>query len=111
MFVFKAQARKRPHTASLIVNIGENATFEVIYRPSAPQRSQANLKITVVDNEYEDSIIQMIGEGFQDDITLDNIGSAFISSDLEDEIAVLPDDDVPGRILYSTTGKFSSHEN
>lgn len=96
-FITKIEVRKRPHTASIVVNIMETATFEVIYRPSLPQRSQANLKITVVDNQYEDSVVQMIGEGFVDDITLDNIGSVPAIPEVELLNVDMPGDDMPGR--------------
>ncbi|XP_035827636.1 hydrocephalus-inducing protein [Aplysia californica] len=88
------ETRRKPHTASVIVNPTERATFEVVYKPCAAQRSQANLKVTVTDNQYEDSVVQMVGEGYEDDITLDNIGSVFVPIDPEKEIGSMADDDV-----------------
>ena len=92
-----SETRRRPHTASVIVNPTERATFEVIYKPNAPQRSQANLKVTVTDNQYEDSVIQMVGEGYEDDITLDNIGSVIVPVDPEKELGSMADDDIGGK--------------
>ncbi|CAL1528044.1 unnamed protein product, partial [Lymnaea stagnalis] len=82
------------HTSSVVVNPSERATFEVTYLPNATIRSQASLKVTVIDNQYEDYIIQMVGEGYQDDITLDNIGSVNQSIEPEKELGSMADDDI-----------------
>ena len=74
MYFFSITAgHRKPHTASVIVNVGESASFDCVFCPSKPQRSQGQIRLTVVNNQYEDSVIQMVGEGFEDDITLDNI--------------------------------------
>ncbi|XP_059164892.1 hydrocephalus-inducing protein homolog isoform X11 [Physella acuta] len=88
------ETRRRAHTASLVVNPNERATFEVIYQPNAPQRSLANLKVTVTDNQYEDYLVQMVGEGYEDDITLDNIGSDLVTIDPENELIASADDSI-----------------
>ncbi|XP_059164883.1 hydrocephalus-inducing protein homolog isoform X3 [Physella acuta] len=90
------ETRRRAHTASLVVNPNERATFEVIYQPNAPQRSLANLKVTVTDNQYEDYLVQMVGEGYEDDITLDNIGSDLVTIDPENELIASADDSIEG---------------
>lgn len=93
---------KRPHTASVSVGVGEVANFNVIYKPSAVQRSQAHIKLTVIDNQYEDSIIQLVGEGYEDEITLDNIhsiGQAFEKENVEEE-GNMPDEDIAGNYMF-----------
>lgn len=87
-------AGKRPHAASVIVSVGETATFEVQFTPVANQRSQAHVRMTVVNNQYEDCIIQMVGEGYHDNITIDNIHSISAMLDPEMEEGALADDDV-----------------
>lgn len=85
---------KRPHTASVIVGVGETASFTVTYKPTAVQRSQAHIHLMVVDNQYEDSVIQVVGEGYQDDITLDNIHSVDNGTELDFEEGNMAEDDV-----------------
>lgn len=87
---------KRPHTASVIVGVGETASFTVTYKPTAVQRSQAHIHLMVVDNQYEDSVIQVVGEGYQDDITLDNIHSVDNGTELDFEEGNMAEDDVAG---------------
>lgn len=88
---------KRPHTASVIVNVGETAAFVVIYRPTLAQRSQAHVRLSVVDNQYEDSIIQLVGEGYIDDITISNITSTpNVYVDPENQEGNMAEDNVAG---------------
>ncbi len=79
----------------MIINVGEAATFNVTFTPQNIQRSQAHIRLTVVNNQYEDSVIQLVGEGYEDDITLDNIRSIMMPIDPEQEEGSMADDDVP----------------
>ncbi|ESO91099.1 hypothetical protein LOTGIDRAFT_122343, partial [Lottia gigantea] len=90
---------KRAHTASVVVNVGEKATFECVFKPGHAQRYQGHIRLSVIDNQYEDSIVQLVGEGYEDDVTLDNIQS--VTSDKiepEQEEGNMADDDVAGRL-------------
>lgn len=93
------ETTKRPHTASVIVNVGEVAHFDVIFKPSAIQRSQAHVRLTVIDNQYEDSVVQMVGEGYQEEITLDNIHSIEQQIDPEYEEGSMAEDDISGMYI------------
>ncbi|NXC39739.1 HYDIN protein, partial [Penelope pileata] len=64
---------RKPHTASLVLHQGESAEFDVLFKPSLPQRVEGKIHLSVVDNPYEETNIQLVGEGYQDDFTLDNI--------------------------------------
>ncbi|KAM4722980.1 hydrocephalus-inducing protein homolog [Rhinophrynus dorsalis] len=66
---------RRPHTASLILHPGDIGEFDVFFHPANPQRYESILRLSVVDNQYEQSYVQLVGEGFQDELTLDNIHS------------------------------------
>ena len=41
----------------------------------------------------------MVGEGYEDDVTLDNIGSVLVPIDPEKEIGNMAEDDVPGKAI------------
>ncbi|XP_025115052.1 hydrocephalus-inducing protein-like isoform X4 [Pomacea canaliculata] len=77
---------RRPHTVSISINMQEVATFTVTFRPTQAQRSVAHIRMSVVDNQYEDSVVQLVGEGYQDDITLDNITSVFKENTLPEDL-------------------------
>lgn len=80
------------------MNVGEKACFNVVFSPSSVQRSQAHIRISVIDNQYEDSIIQLVGEGYEDTITLDKIRSVDIPLEPEREEGNMAEDDVQGSI-------------
>ncbi|XP_075045519.1 hydrocephalus-inducing protein homolog [Mixophyes fleayi] len=65
----------RAHTASLILHPGDTAEFEVLFCPPEAQRWEAALHLSVPDNQYEKSLVQLVGEGYKEDLTLDNIHS------------------------------------
>ena len=50
----------------------------------------------MIDNQYEDSIIQLVGEGYEDEISLDRIGCVDVPVDPEKEEGNMADDDVSG---------------
>ncbi|XP_074864560.1 hydrocephalus-inducing protein homolog isoform X2 [Carettochelys insculpta] len=68
-----SREERKPHTASLVLQNGESAEFDVLFKPSLAQRVEGKIHLSVTDNQYEETCIQMVGEGYQDDITLDNI--------------------------------------
>lgn len=46
------------------------------------QAYNASLQITVTDNQFEDTLVQLIGEGYLEDVTLDNLPNAYLTSSL-----------------------------
>ncbi|XP_061217731.1 hydrocephalus-inducing protein homolog isoform X3 [Neopsephotus bourkii] len=64
---------RKPHTAALVLHQGESAEFDVLFKPTVAQRVKGKIYVSVVDNPYEETSIQLLGEGYEDDFTLDNI--------------------------------------
>ncbi|XP_068024510.1 hydrocephalus-inducing protein homolog [Melanerpes formicivorus] len=64
---------RRLHTASLLLQQGQAAELEVGFKPTLPQRLEGKLQLSVLHNPYEETTIRLLGEGHQDDCTLDNI--------------------------------------
>ena len=76
---------------------GEVTVFGVSYTPAEAHRSQANIRLSVLDNQYEDTMLQLVGEGYVDDITLDNITKpTHLHINPEVEEVLMADDDVAG---------------
>ncbi|NWS72026.1 HYDIN protein, partial [Crotophaga sulcirostris] len=67
------RAGRKPHTISLVLHHGESAEFDVLYKPTLAQRAEGKIHLSVVGNPYEETNIQLVGEGYEDDFTLDNI--------------------------------------
>lgn len=66
-------AERKPHTASLVLCHGERAEFDVLFKPSRAQRVEGKISLSVVNNPFEETNIQLVGEGYEGDFTLDNI--------------------------------------
>ena len=53
--------------SSVIIQPNASISFNVICLPSAIQTYQASLQLTVTDNQFEDTVVQMVGEGYMED--------------------------------------------
>lgn len=61
------------HVASLRLSVDQQAEFEVGFCPSQPLSAKAKMVLRVEGNQYNDVVIQLVGEAYQDIISLDNI--------------------------------------
>ena len=57
------------------VPIGAKAKFKVTFAPTAPSRSIGGVKIRVDNNPYEDTVVQLIGEAYDEPISISNVRS------------------------------------
>ncbi|XP_016051807.1 PREDICTED: hydrocephalus-inducing protein homolog [Miniopterus natalensis] len=80
----KPQAKaKKAHTASLVVPPGDTAEFDVVFHAQNVGRMTGIIHLSVINNQYENTVIHMVGEGYEDDITLDNIHGLVASTSQE----------------------------
>ncbi|CAH7062215.1 Hydin [Phodopus roborovskii] len=64
---------KKAHTASLVVSPGDTAEFDVFFHSKKIGRMTGSIHLSVINNQYEETLIHLVGESYEDDITLDNI--------------------------------------
>lgn len=76
------------------VGVKKKMSFDVIFRPIAAERCTSQLLVSVTGNLYGDSVIQLIGEGYQADITIDNV---LLAHQLESDFMGSVEDDVSGQ--------------
>ena len=127
--VFSLQpSSENPHPENLVINdmtrkatagsaifeIGQRIALDILFKPKTtqgPQRYEGVLRLVVVDNQYEDTIVQLIGESYADDITLDNIHGFTTtttgSSAIEASQQVIVDEDAPGNRVRHRTDSVS----
>ncbi|KAM7059176.1 hydrocephalus-inducing protein homolog [Molossus nigricans] len=74
---------KKAHTASLVVTPGNTAEFDVVFHAQKVGRMTGIIHLSVINNQYEDTIIHLVGEGYEDDIILDNIHRLLTSTSQE----------------------------
>ena len=78
--------------SSAIIQPSTQVSFQVTCAPKRVQTYQASLQLTVTDNQFEDTFIQMVGEGYMEDVIFENLHSLAGSSEADEE--VLADEDV-----------------
>ena len=78
--------------SSVVIQPGAQVYFTVSCTPKNVQTYQASLQLTVTDNQFEDTLIQLIGEGFMKDIIFENLHSLPGTSEFDED--VLADEDV-----------------
>lgn len=71
------------HVASLILMAGQQAEFQVGFHPKVAQKFEASMKLMLKDNQYDQTVVQLVGEGYHDIIILDNIGSKVQQDSIE----------------------------
>lgn len=45
----------------------------MLFKPTLAQRVEGKISLSVVNNPFEETNILLVGEGYEDDFTLDNI--------------------------------------
>ena len=101
MYMYCA-ASGRSRVSSAILDVGETTTFEVSYKSSVARKSRGEVRLSVVDNLYEDSAIHLVAESYLHDVSIDLVTSPpQLGDDVTDDELTTVDDDVPG--VYHTT--------
>lgn len=78
----------------------------MLFKPRLPQRVEGQIHLSVVDNPYEETNIQLVGEGYEDDFTLDNIHGLVADSFGENTEGNLEEDIIEGkRIQVDISGR------
>ena len=72
-----------PHKFGLVLNVGESATFDVLFSPIDAIRFLGTVRVSLVDNPFEDVSVMLLGEGYMEDITVENVHA------VNDELASL----------------------
>lgn len=65
MFVHLTFPAHTPYTASVVLQPQESAHFEVMFAPETSRVYNAQIRVLIVDNVFEEHKIQLYGEGFQ----------------------------------------------
>ena len=109
---------RKATAASAIFELGQKLAVDVLFKPkinAGPQRYEGALRLVVVDNQYEDTVVHLIGESYTDDITLDNIHGLVMNNETlaidSNAQQTIVDEDAPGNIqlFESSSTCLNSH--
>lgn len=73
----------------------------MLFKPNVPQRAEGQIHLSVVDNPYEETNIQLVGEGYEDDFTLDNIHGLVADSFEENTEGSVEEDIIEGKRIQA----------
>ena len=63
----------KPVSKKYAMDVGALKNFLVEFTPTCESKIAAELRVTMVNNPFEDNVIQLIGEGYKESVTIDNI--------------------------------------
>ena len=72
--------------SSVVIQPSSQVSFMVVCAPHSIQTYQASLQLTVTDNQFEDTLVQMVGEGYMEDVVFENLHSLVGTSEIEDDV-------------------------
>jgi len=97
---------QKSNVLTVFVNGGDcSVSLNVTFRPTSAERSMAEIYISIRHNMYEDSTVQLIGEGYVETITIDDISCSddfdpplMLAADgtVLEEVVEEEDEDMPG---------------
>lgn len=80
---------ERPTSALPPVNrelgVGETAEVPVLFSPKGPQRHTGEIRIKIRDNQFENTLVRLVGEAFLDSISVENIRPLGFHPQLSDD--------------------------
>ena len=61
----------------MVVKLGvdEVKEMKVLFQPAQPDKCSGELQLKIQDNQFENLRIILVGEGYKDDVAIDNIQS------------------------------------
>ncbi|KAM6936867.1 hydrocephalus-inducing protein homolog [Xenentodon cancila] len=68
--------RQLVHRSILRLNVNESVEFEISFCSDKPLSVRANMSVRVMDNQYSNTMIQVMAEAYQQLVSLDNISSS-----------------------------------
>ena len=68
---------KPPPPESINLSVNETKDCMVMFRPFAVKKYRGELCVRIMDNQFEKMPIQLIGEGYEDEVSVENIRGQF----------------------------------
>lgn len=91
---------------SLGLDTGETRIFLVTFHPGNAEKCRGELSLRIQDNQFETLSIQLVGEGYQDDVSVENIRGGVDRTDVGfpltegEDLKKLQPEEVEGMTVY-----------
>ena len=102
-----ASHKKRPLLLArlqLCLEVGDTKDFLVTFHPTDSEKYQGELSLKIQDNQFETIVIQLVGEGYKDDVSVENIhgsGKEWNAAQEDEEFQKLLPEQVEGKFDFS----------
>lgn len=85
-----SETNKTPPPCSVLLDVNETKDCLVVFEPHAIKKCRGEIYVRIQDNQFEKMTVQLVGEGYEDDIHIENIrGEVF---DRREEIEEVPEE-------------------
>lgn len=79
--------------------VGETIQLFVQFSPHVVAKMVADIRLSVVNNPFEDTTIQLFGEGYEEEVTIDNI-QVLVEQDEVDVDEIFDEEAMIGMVLF-----------
>ena len=94
----------KPVSVLFEMDVDETVQFVVEFTPKVSEKMCGDVRLSVVNNPFENTSIQLIGEGYTREVTIENI-SNLVDIDFADDILEFDEDKVCYAFLFEKTKK------
>ena len=88
-----------PPPVPLRLHVNETKEFVVTFQPHVAKKCRGELRLRIRDNQFENLPLQLVGEGYEDEVCIENIRGQLAELPPEAEKERL-EEDVEGRVSY-----------
>ena len=105
-FIHLYSCSVKPVSIQFNVGISETINFVVEFTPKVAEKMCADIRLSVVNNPFENTSIQLVGEGYSQDVTIDNINNP-VEVDFANEMVEFQEENISGNnVLFIFTYLF-----
>ena len=70
----------KPFTTTISLAIHETCSFLAEFHPNTVGKLNADFSLSIMNNPFEDTTVQLIGECNQEEVTIENIQSSYVAT-------------------------------
>ena len=83
----------------------EEKEFMVVFQPHVTKKFQGELRLRIVDNQFENVSVQLVGEGYEEEVCIGNIRGEAVPEEEGKQLT----EEVEGRYCVSSTHRHTSN--
>ena len=89
--------RKSASPCLVDLDVNEGKECMVVFKPHSVKKYRSEMRVRVLDNQFEKMLVQLVGEGYEDEVYLENVRGEVLDSWAQELEEV--SDDIEGKIF------------